>query len=129
MISAPRGYPLAGHFPGQHSPLFPANRAILVQKLPYRYRLYPHPHPQAALDRAFGYSPVVWNHALALGQHLYKPGENCLGGAGLQKRCLSQARQSPERSWLAEPSNVPLARSVRDLHKAFRAGWRGTPSG
>ena len=60
-----------GHFPGQHSPLFPANRAILVQKLPYRYRLYSHPHSQAALDRAFGCSPVVWNHALALGRPLY----------------------------------------------------------
>ena len=46
-----------------------------------------------------------------------------MGVAELQKRCITQAKQSPERSWLAEVSNVPLVQSVRDLDKAFRAWW------
>ena len=49
-------------------------------------------------------------------------GENYLGGTELQKRCISQAKQAPERSWLAEVSNVPLTQSVRDLDKAFVRG-------
>ena len=39
-----------------------------MQKLRYRYRLYPHPHQQAALAQAFGCARVVWNDALALCQ-------------------------------------------------------------
>ena len=89
----------------------------------YRYRLYPHPPRQAALARAFGCAPVVWNDALALSQDLYKRGENYLGSTELQKRCITQARQAPERSWLAEVSNVPLLQSVRDLDQAFPAWW------
>ena len=96
---------------------------MLVQKLRYRYRLSPHPHQKAALARASGCARVVWNDALALCQDLYKRGEKVLGGAELQKRCITQARQSPERSWLAEVSNVPLTQSVRDLDQAFRAWW------
>ena len=31
----------------------------------YRYRLYPHPHQQVALAKAFGCARVVWNDARA----------------------------------------------------------------
>ena len=61
--------------------------------------------------------------SLALCQDLYKRGEQYLGGTDLQKRCITQAKQAPERSWLADVSNVPLAQSVRDLDQAFRAWW------
>ena len=61
--------------------------------------------------------------SLALCQDLYKRGEKYLGGAELQKRCITQAKQAPERSWLADVSNVPLVQSVRDLDQAFRAWW------
>ena len=91
--------------------------------LRYRYRLYSHPHQKAALARAFGCARVVWNDALALCQRFYKRGEKYLGVAELQKRCITQAKQSPERSWLAEVSNVSLVQSVRDLDKALRAWW------
>ena len=59
----------------------------------YRYRLYPHPHQQAAPARAFGYARVVWNDALALSQYLYKRGEKYPGGGELQKLCITQANQ------------------------------------
>ena len=93
-------------------------------KVRYRYRLYPHPHQKAVLARTFGCARVVWNDALALSQELYKQGEKYLGGAGLQKRCITQAKRTSERAWLAEVSNVPLQQSVRDLDQAFRNWWK-----
>ena len=94
---------------GAWSPLPPGNKGVLVQKLRCRCPLYPHPHQQAAPASAFGWARAVRNDALALGRHLYKQGENLLGGTELQKRCPTQARPAPERCWLAEASNVPLA--------------------
>ena len=41
----------------------------------YRYRLYPHPHQQVALAKAFGCARVVWNDALAKSRELYASGE------------------------------------------------------
>ena len=38
------------------------------------------------------------------------------------KLCITQARQTPGRSWLAGPGNVVLQQSVRDLDQAFRLG-------
>ena len=70
----------------------------------YRLRLYPHLHQQVALARAFGCARVAWNDALA-------------------KLCITQAKQTPERQWLAEPSTVVLQQSVRDLDQAYRNWW------
>ncbi|MXW11508.1 MAG: IS200/IS605 family element transposase accessory protein TnpB [Synechococcus sp. SB0662_bin_45] len=95
-----------------------------MQKLRYRYRLYPHPHQKLALARVFGCARVVWNDALALSQDLYKRGQKYPGGAALQKQCITQAKWTPERSWLAEVSNVSLQQSLRDLDQAFRNWWR-----
>jgi putative transposase len=39
---------------------------VVGMKQRYRFRLYPHPHQQVALARAFGCARVVWNDALAL---------------------------------------------------------------
>jgi putative transposase len=36
---------------------------------------------------------------------------------------ITQAKQTPERSWLSGPSNVVLQQSVRDLDQAFRNWW------
>jgi len=110
------------HFFGDWSPLFPGNSAILVQKLRYRYRLYPHPHQKAALARAFGCARVVWNDALALCQELYQQGEKYPGSTALQKLCITQAKQSAERSWLAEVSNVPWLSPFAISTKPFVRG-------
>ena len=93
-------------------------------KVRYRYRLYPHPQQRAALAGTFGCARVVWNDALTLSQELYKQGEKYLGGGELQKRCITQAKRTPEREWLKEVSNVPLQQSVRDLDQAFRNWWK-----
>jgi putative transposase len=73
----------------------------------YRYRLYPHPHQQMALAKAFGCARVVWNDALAKSRELYASGEKTSYPV-LAKLCITQAKQTPERSWLSDPSNVVL---------------------
>jgi putative transposase len=88
----------------------------------YRYRLYPHPHQQMALAKAFGCARVVWNDALAMSRELYAAGEKSSYPV-LAKLCITQAKQTPERSWLSGPSNVVLQQSVRDLDQAFRNWW------
>jgi putative transposase len=88
----------------------------------YRYRLYPHPHQQVALAKAFGCARVVWNDALAMSRELYAAGEKTSYPV-LAKLCITQAKQIPERSWLSGPSNVVLQQSVRDLDQAFRNWW------
>jgi putative transposase len=88
----------------------------------YRYRLYPHPHQQVALAKSFGCARVVWNDALAKSRELYAAGEKTSYPV-LAKLCITQAKQTPERSWLSDPSNVVLQQSVRDLDQAFRNWW------
>jgi putative transposase len=92
------------------------------QRYRYRYRLYPHPHQQMALAKAFGCARVVWNDALAKSRELYAAGEKTSYPV-LAKLCITQAKQTPERSWLSGPSNVVLQQSVRDLDQAFRNWW------
>lgn len=91
-------------------------------KARYRYRLYPHPHQQVALAKAFGCARVVWNDALAKSRELYASGEKTSYPV-LAKLCITQAKRTPERSWLSDPSNVVLQQSVRDLDVAYRNWW------
>ena len=93
-------------------------------QLRYRYRLEPTSSQQQALARTFGCVRVVWNDALALSQRLYEQGEKYPGGAALQKLCITQAKQTPERSWLSDSLNSVLQQSVRDLDLAYRNFWK-----
>lgn len=95
---------------------------VVGMKQRYRFRLYPHPHQQVALAKAFGCARVVWNDALAKSRELYAAGEKSSYPV-LAKLCITQAKQTPERSWLSDPSNVVLQQSVRDLDQAFRNWW------
>jgi len=91
-------------------------------KLRHKYRIYPHPHQQLALARAFGCARVVWNDALALNQKLYEAGEK-YSYSVLANLCITQAKQTEERSWLAESSSVVLQQSIRDLDQSLRNWW------
>jgi putative transposase len=95
---------------------------VVGMKQRYRFRLYPHPHQQVALARAFGCARVVWNDALAQSRELYAAGQKTSYSV-LAKLCITQAKQTPERQWLAEPSNVVLQQSLRDLDQAYRNWW------
>lgn len=95
---------------------------VVGMKQRYRFRLYPHPHQQVALARAFGCARVVWNDALAKSRELYAAGQKTSYPV-LAKLCITQAKQTPERKWLAEPSNVVLQQSLRNLDQAYRNWW------
>ena len=58
----------------------------------------------------------MWNDALALCRRSEKLPSN----ADLQKLVITQAKQTAEREWLAEVSNIPLQQSVADLGIAFK---------
>ena len=86
----------------------------------YRYRIYPNEGQLKRLAQMFGCSRVVWNDALAECQRLYSQGEKYPGFAALAKQMITGAKQTTERSWLADVSVVPLQQSVRALDVAFR---------
>jgi putative transposase len=58
----------------------------------------------------------VWNDALVL----CRQSEKLPSSADLQKICITQAKKTQERGWLAEVSNIPLQQSIADLGVAFK---------
>lgn len=88
-------------------------------KARYQYRIYPMTNHQIELAKLFGCCRVVWNDALALIKSTPK-GEKWPSSAELQKVCITQAKQSEGREWLAEVSNIPLQQSIQDLGVAFK---------
>ena len=88
-------------------------------KTRYQYRIYPKPQQAQALSKLFGCCRVVWNDALAW---VMQTPEDVQwpSNAELQKLCITLAKQYPQRSWLAEVSNIPLQQSIADLGVAFK---------
>lgn len=88
-------------------------------KARYQYRIYPTTNQQIELAKLFGCCRVVWNDALALIKATPK-GEKWPSSAELQKLCITQAKKTEGREWLAEVSNIPLQQSIQDLGVAFK---------
>jgi len=88
-------------------------------KARYQYRIYPTTNQQIELARLFGCCRVVWNDALALIKATPR-GEKWPSSAELQKICITQAKKTEGREWLAEVSNIPLQQSIQDLGVAFK---------
>ncbi len=85
----------------------------------YHYRIYPTTNQQIELTKLFGCVRVVFNDALALIKATPK-GEKWPSSAELQKICITQAKKTEEREWLAGVSNIPLQQSIQDLGVAFK---------
>lgn len=85
----------------------------------YQYRIYPTDQQRLGLAKLFGCCRVVWNDALALVKSTPE-GEKWPSNAELQKICITQAKQTEGREWLAEVSNIPLQQSIQDLGVAFK---------
>ena len=85
-------------------------------KARYQYRFYPTDQQRQSLAQLFGCVRVVWNDALAL----CKQSEKKPKSAELQKIVITQAKQTIERAWLGEVSNIPLQQSIADLETAFK---------
>lgn len=73
----------------------------------YRYRLYPDADQAQFLARSFGCARVVFNDALTARQETFGAGEKAPSSSELMK-AMAASKQTPERAWLAEVSDVPL---------------------
>ncbi|MFD7813423.1 RNA-guided endonuclease InsQ/TnpB family protein [Streptomyces sp. NPDC059785] len=89
-------------------------------QLRYAFRLYPEPGQRTALARAFGCARVVFNDAVRARRDAHAAGLPFPSAAELSKWLITQARHTPERSWLAEVSAVVLQQSLRDAEVAYR---------
>lgn len=100
--------------------------------LRYRFRIYPTGPQRAALARVFGCVRVVFNDVVAAREAAFAAGETYPTTAALSKRLLTEAKRTPERSWLAEVSSVPLQQALADADQAYRsffASLKGTRKG
>ncbi|MEV0555790.1 RNA-guided endonuclease TnpB family protein [Streptomyces sp. NPDC050597] len=89
-------------------------------QLRYAFRLYPDPGQRTALARAFGCARVVYNDAVRAREDARRAGEAFPTAGVLSRKLITQARQTPERSWLGEVSAVVLQQSLRDAESAYR---------
>jgi putative transposase len=89
-------------------------------QLRYNYRLNPTPGQCISLAKAFGCARTVFNDGLRLRQEAHEAGLPYIKDTELQKRVITDAKQTPERDWLAEVSSVVLVQALADLHTAYR---------
>lgn len=91
---------------------------LMVFLRAYRYRFYPTPAQAEQLARTFGCARVVYNWGLEERTRAFYARQERLYYNDLAK-ALTHLKQTPERAWLAEVSNVVLQQALRHLDKAF----------
>ncbi|MEU6246256.1 transposase [Glycomyces sp. NPDC047010] len=91
-----------------------------VVHLRYTFRVYPTAPQRSALARVFGCVRTVYNDAVAARRAAHAAGLPYPSTAALDKQLITAAKRTPERSWLAEVSTVPLQQALRDCHAAYR---------
>ena len=85
----------------------------------YRYRVEPTLTQQQMLARVFGCARVVFNDALRVRDEAYRAGVK-LSDSEIQRRVITAAKTTEERSWLVEVPSVALVQSVNDSRRAWR---------
>jgi putative transposase len=101
---------------------------IAGMKLRYRYRIYPTKSQLQPIAQMFGCARVVWNDALAFCQQQWASGIKYAGANELMKQFITRAKQTEDRKWLAEVSNIPLQQSIQDLDVAYRNFFKSATS-
>ncbi|MCT9003767.1 RNA-guided endonuclease InsQ/TnpB family protein [Streptomyces rhizosphaerihabitans] len=89
-------------------------------QLRYNVRMYPTPGQRQALARTFGCARVVFNDALAVRRAAHAEGLPFPKSGDLAKRLITQAKQTPERAWLADAPVGVMQQALRDLDTAYR---------
>ncbi|MET8341086.1 RNA-guided endonuclease InsQ/TnpB family protein [Streptosporangium canum] len=89
-------------------------------QLRYNYRLHPDADQRRALARAFGCARAVFNDGLRARRDAREAGLPYLSDGDLSKRVITEAKKTPERSWLGELSAVVLQQALADLNTAYR---------
>ncbi|MEV4322645.1 transposase [Microbispora rosea] len=72
------------------------------------------------MARAFGCARVVFNDGLRARTDARKQGVPYISDGELSQRVITQAKKTPERSWLGEVSAVVLQQALADLNTAYR---------
>jgi putative transposase len=93
----------------------------------YRYRIYPSPGQQQALAKAFGCARVVYNDCLRLRDACHVAGEQ-IRDTEVQRRVITLAKFTPERSWLRDVASVALVQACQDARRAYK-NWFDSLSG
>ncbi|MFF5673628.1 RNA-guided endonuclease InsQ/TnpB family protein [Streptomyces hygroscopicus] len=89
-------------------------------QLRYSFRLRPDTYQQTALAKAFGCSRVVFNDAVRAREDARRAGQPFPTAGQLSRKLITEAKRTPERSWLAEVSSVVLQQSLRDAESAYK---------
>lgn len=93
----------------------------------YRYRLDPSPTQQQALARVFGCARVVYNDCLRLRDACHLAGER-ISDTEVQRRVITLAKFTPERSWLGDVASVALVQACQDARRGYK-NWFDSLSG
>ncbi|MGH3122783.1 MAG: RNA-guided endonuclease InsQ/TnpB family protein [Streptosporangiaceae bacterium] len=93
----------------------------------YRYRIYPSAGQRQALARAFGCARVVYNDCLRVRDQAHAAGEK-ISDTEVQRRVITLAKLTPERTWLAEVASVALVQACQDARRAYK-NWFGSLTG
>ena len=96
-------------------------------QLRYNFRVYPTPGQRTALAQAFGCARVVFNDCIRLRQDSHAAGVKISDGE-VQRQATTVAKTTPERSWLADVSNIVLQQACRDARTAYR-NWFDSMAG
>lgn len=107
--------------------LFTDQVYYLGVQLRYNYRVYPTPRQKNLLSQAFGCARVVFNDSLRYRQDSYASGVK-VSDTDIQKQVVTQAKLTPERSWLSEVSSVVLVQACQDARIAYR-NWFNSLAG
>ena len=87
----------------------------------YRYRAYLTGEQAQAAARTFGCVRTVFNDFIAERKRLYSENNHKnVSFLETQKKVTTLAKKTPERSWLADVSSVPLQQAARDAQQAFK---------
>ncbi|MFI6494351.1 RNA-guided endonuclease InsQ/TnpB family protein [Streptomyces sp. NPDC050564] len=89
-------------------------------QLRYAFRVYPEPGQRRALARAFGCARVVFNDAVRAREDARAAKLPYPKAAGLSQQLITRAKNTAERSWLAEVSSVVLQQALRDAESAYK---------
>ncbi|WP_280435037.1 RNA-guided endonuclease InsQ/TnpB family protein [Nocardia carnea] len=96
-------------------------------QLRYNFRVYPTPGQRLALARSFGCARVVYNDNLRAREAAHAAGVK-VSDSEVQRRVVTEAKHTPERSWLAGVSSVVLVQACQDARSAYR-NWFDSLSG
>jgi putative transposase len=88
-------------------------------KARYTFRFYPSTRQKRALGKTFGCVRYVYNRALSLRKDSYAKDKTRVTYAQTSAE-LTHWKQEPGRTWLREPSCVPLQQCLRHLQTAYR---------